>query len=207
VPLNETAIRQLRDSATALDLYTWLAYRLPRINGKKPATLSWQQLAVHFGNDRSNIRKFRQTIRDAWERHVSAVYPEAQAEFDTTVIKLHASPAPLQQKLIALGPFPPVTDDKSTPARTGDDVAPSAMPDTAADRFMAALTDALGSVQSRVWLKKAALEEVDGDWVLLTDTAFIASWIASHFDQALDRAAAACGLPRRPAVRCRRDVT
>ena len=32
VPLNETAIRQIRDSATALDLYTWLAYRLPRLN-------------------------------------------------------------------------------------------------------------------------------------------------------------------------------
>jgi hypothetical protein len=28
VPLNETAIRQIRDSATGLDLYTWLAYRL-----------------------------------------------------------------------------------------------------------------------------------------------------------------------------------
>ena len=35
VPLNENAIRQLRDSATALDLYTWLAYRLPRINPKR----------------------------------------------------------------------------------------------------------------------------------------------------------------------------
>ena len=51
VPLNEAAIRQIRDSATALDLYTWLAYRLPRLNPKRPATLSWQQLAVHFGND------------------------------------------------------------------------------------------------------------------------------------------------------------
>ena len=72
VPLNETAIRQIRDSATALDLYTWLAYRLPASQsapGLRP--LSWQQLAVHFGNDGSNIRKFRQTVRDAWERQVS----------------------------------------------------------------------------------------------------------------------------------------
>jgi hypothetical protein len=38
VPLNEHAIRQLRDSATALDLYTWLAYRLPRISPKLCAT-------------------------------------------------------------------------------------------------------------------------------------------------------------------------
>ena len=67
VPLNEHAIRQLRDSPTALDLYTWLAYHLPRINPKRPAAISWQQLATHFGNDGKNIRKFRQTVRDAWE--------------------------------------------------------------------------------------------------------------------------------------------
>lgn len=82
VPLNETAIRQLRDSATALDLYTWLAYQLPRLNARRPVMLSWQQLATHFGNDGRNIRKFRQTVRDAWKRQVSAVYPEARAEFD-----------------------------------------------------------------------------------------------------------------------------
>jgi hypothetical protein len=92
VPLNETAIRQIRDSATALDLYTWLAYRLPRLNPKRLATISWQQLAVHFGNDGRHIRKFRQTVRDAWERQVSAVYPEARADFDTTVIRLYPSP-------------------------------------------------------------------------------------------------------------------
>ena len=36
VPLNEHAIRQLRDSPTALDLYTWLAYRLPRVIVQAP---------------------------------------------------------------------------------------------------------------------------------------------------------------------------
>jgi hypothetical protein len=51
VPLDENAVRQLRDSATSLDLYTWLSYRLPRINKSRPTLLSWQQLAVHFGND------------------------------------------------------------------------------------------------------------------------------------------------------------
>jgi hypothetical protein len=69
-------------------------------NPKRPAAITWQQLAVHFGNDGKNIRKFRQTVRDAWDSHVSAVYPEARAEFDTTLIRLHTSPAPLQQKLV-----------------------------------------------------------------------------------------------------------
>ena len=117
VPLNEHAIRQLRDLATALDLYTWLAYRLPRINPKRPATLSWQQLAVHFGNEGTNIRKFRQTVRDAWQRHVSAVYPEAHADFDTTVIRLLASPAPLERRLVV---GPNLTLVQTTAERTDD---------------------------------------------------------------------------------------
>jgi hypothetical protein len=33
--------------------------------------MNWQQLASHFGNEPSNIRKFRQTVRDAWEHQVS----------------------------------------------------------------------------------------------------------------------------------------
>ena len=31
VPFDENAVRQIRESATSLDLYTWLSYRLPRI--------------------------------------------------------------------------------------------------------------------------------------------------------------------------------
>ena len=194
VPLNEAAIRQLRDSATALDLYTWLAYRLPRLNPKRPTTLSWQQLAVHFGNDGRHIRKFRQTIRDAWERQVSAVYPEARADFDTTVIRLHASPAPLQQKQVHGAHLKVVTDDTGTPAPLSDDIGP---------RFISALAQGIGSVAARPWLKGADLEEIEGEWVLLTPTRFSADWIRGHFDQALREAAQAVGLAAPPVVRAR----
>jgi len=51
VLLNETTIRQIRDPATALDLYIWLAYRLRRLDPKCPVALSWQQFATHFGNE------------------------------------------------------------------------------------------------------------------------------------------------------------
>jgi hypothetical protein len=199
VPLNEHAIRQLRDSATALDLYTWLAYRLPRINPKRPAAISWQQLAVHFGNDGHNIRKFRQTVRDAWERHVSAVYPEARADFDTTLIRLYASPAPLQQKLFSGASLRATADDKGTAAVP----LPSPTPDATPEKFRAALAKALGPTDARAWLRDAALQDVDGEWVLLTGTRFVAHWIATRFDQALAQAAAAAGLAAAPAVRPR----
>jgi Plasmid encoded RepA protein/DnaA N-terminal domain len=200
VPLNETAIRQIRDSATALDLYTWLAYRLPRLNPKRPATLSWQQLAVHFGNDGRHIRKFRQTVRDAWERQVSAVYPEARADFDTTVVRLHASPPPLQQKSVQGARLRVVTDDTRTP-ETPADIAGGA-----ADlgvRFMAALADVIGTVAARPWLKDATLQDVEGAWVLITATRFTADWIRAHFDQALRQAAQTVGLTAPPLVRAR----
>ena len=116
VPLDECAIRQLRDSATALDLYTWLAYRLPRITAARPVILSWAQLAAHFGNDRADIRKFRYSLREAWERQVSAVYPAARAEFDTKAVRLYPSPAPLERKLLSIAcARPAATDDLGTP--------------------------------------------------------------------------------------------
>ena len=202
VPLNETAIRQIRDSATALDLYTWLAYRLPRLNPKRPVTLSWQQLATHFGNDGRHIRKFRQTVRDAWERQVSAVYPEARADFASAVIRLHASPAPLKQTLVPGAHLTLVTDDKGTPpvgkgeGGDGNEVA--------APRFLAALAEIVGATAAHSWLKDATLEPVDGGWVLLVGTRFTADWIRGHFDQQVRQAADAVGLAAVPAIGVRR---
>jgi hypothetical protein len=194
VPLNEHAIRQLRDSATALDLYTWLAYRLPRINQKRPSVLSWQQLAVHFGNEGNNIRKFRQTVRDAWERHVSAVYPEARADFDTTVIRLHASPAPLQRKLLPgahlaiVSPAAEATDDKG------------AVPSDIPARFLAAVTATIGPGETRAWFRDAELQEEAGTWHLAVATSFKADWIRSRFQVALERGRDAAGLKDTPDV-------
>jgi hypothetical protein len=201
VPLNETAIRQIRDSATALDLYTWLAYRLPRLNPKRPSTISWQQLAVHFGNDGRHIRKFRQTVRDAWERQVSAVYPEARADFDTTVIRLYPSPPPLQQKLFPGSHLTVVADEEGTPHAVEGalDLVGANLP----KRFIDAMATAIGPAQAHLWLKDVSLERVEDEWVLVAGTRFCAHWIRSRFDNALRHAAAAVALPGPPDVRVR----
>ena len=188
VPLNEHAIRQLRDSPTALDLYTWLAYRLPRI-ARKPATLSWQQLAVHFGNDGHNIRKFRQTVRDAWERQVSAVYPEARADFDSTIIRLHPSPPPLQQSRIYLK-LATSTDAHGTESPQDD--LPS--------RFLTALRDRIGQAEARSWLANAVLRQAGEEWELVVSSSFKADWIRAQFSQALEHARVTAGLDAVPGV-------
>jgi hypothetical protein len=202
VPLNEHAIRQIRDSATALDLYTWLAYRLPRINQAKPISMNWQQLASHFGNEQANMRKFRQTVRDAWEHQVSAVYPEARAEFDASIIRLHSSPAPLQQKLIQGAKLAVIagglTDDKGTPTptATGSDIPAC---------FLKALRGSVEPSLANVWMKEVRLEKQDEAWVLTTTSSFKADYIRAHFSQALERAAEHVGLAHRPDVRMRKS--
>ena len=190
VPLDENAIRQLRDSATALDLYTWLAYRLPRIGKGRPSLLSWSQLAVHFGNDGNNIRKFRQTIRDAWERHVSAVYPEARAEFDTTAIRLFASPAPLQRRPLRLvSPAPAPAPEASTVV-------------TPAPTLLEVFKEAIGETLARAWLSDATFETGE-EASIVVGSRFKADYIRQNFGPQLDRAARDCGLQRAPAVTSR----
>jgi hypothetical protein len=195
VPLNEHAIRQLRDSATALDLYTWLAYRLPRISAKKPTSLSWQQLAAHFGNEGTNIRKFRQTVRDAWERQVSGVYPEARAEFDTGMVRLYASPAPLQRTLTPglrlVQPIAQPTDGEGTPRPAAEDMA---------NKLMVALRARLDASLARLWLVDTRFEERDGVWHLVAPTAFKADWLRQNFSLDLQRVAESFDLAETPRV-------
>lgn len=196
VPLDENAIRQLRESPTALDLYTWLAYRLPRINSRRPTTLSWQQLAVHFGNDGGHIRKFRQTVREAWDRHVSAVYPDARADFDATIIRLHASPAPLSRRVVngaALTVVPNTTQDAKSEKTTDAEGTPA--------RFLLALRSQLGAVEARMWLADATMDYLDGEWTLSLQSRFKADWVRNKFSHMLSQAAIIAGLEYAPGVR------
>ncbi|VWX50809.1 replication protein RepA [Novosphingobium sp. 9U] len=98
VPLNEIAIRELKGTPTALDLYTYLAYRLPRIGSDKGQVISWDQLAKHLGNE-ADTKRFRQTVRETMQL-VSAVYPNANVDLSGRKVVLHPSPAPLERKLV-----------------------------------------------------------------------------------------------------------
>jgi hypothetical protein len=98
VPLNEIAIRELKGIPTALDLYTYLAYRLPRIGADKGQIISWDQLAKHLGNE-ADSKRFRQTVRETMQI-VSAVYPNANIDLSGRKVILHPSPAPMERKLV-----------------------------------------------------------------------------------------------------------
>ncbi|MFT4054286.1 MAG: replication protein RepA [Novosphingobium sp.] len=131
VPLNEIAIRELKGTPTALDLYTYLAYRLPRIAADKGQTISWDQLARHLGND-ADSKRFRQTVRETMQL-VSAVYPNANVDMSGRKVVLFPSPAPLERKLV--GPHLRLLGAPAAKEAPRSSVLPKAKPrkDEAAD--------------------------------------------------------------------------
>lgn len=99
VPLDNRALHALKGSALALDVYTWLAHRLHRIEGR-PITLYWANMREQFGQeylgknaDKDFKREFLKCLRA-----VLAVYPQAKVKQVTGGLLLMASPPPIPYK-------------------------------------------------------------------------------------------------------------
>ncbi|EPN9162984.1 replication protein RepA [Escherichia coli] len=99
VPLDSRALHALKGSALSLDIYTWLAHRLHRINGK-PVRLFWANLREQFAQeyqgkdpDKDFKKKFLPALKD-----VLAVYPTAKVEQIKGGILLYSSPPPIPFK-------------------------------------------------------------------------------------------------------------
>jgi hypothetical protein len=104
VPLNEMAIRNLAHNAMALDLYTWLAQRLHRIDPAKASVfVPWKGLKEHFGHGYGRMDNFKRVFRDT-VRQVKAVYPQAKFDLDTGGMRLKHSRPPVEGRLLSLKP-------------------------------------------------------------------------------------------------------
>lgn len=96
VPLDEAAIRHIRNSSMALDVYCWLAYRLHSLSAPKPIT--WAALAGQFG---AGI-KLRKHFKPAFFESLylaQAVYRDAKVEVTETGLILFPSPPPVRKLL------------------------------------------------------------------------------------------------------------
>lgn len=101
VPLNETAISRLAHNAMALDIYTWLAQRLHRVEQGKSALVPWTALYEQFGQGYERIRDFRRVyVRTLKPVHV--VYPEAKFDLVEAGMKLWHSRPPIARKLLPI---------------------------------------------------------------------------------------------------------
>jgi hypothetical protein len=99
VPLEERALGALSHSATALDLYCWLAQRLHRVHPREAALVPWTALHRQFGQDHARIRRFRESFLVAL-RQVRAVYPDAKLDVSAGGLTLHHSTPPIPYRRV-----------------------------------------------------------------------------------------------------------
>jgi hypothetical protein len=98
VPLDENHLAALSHSAMALDVYSWLAQRLHRIEQHRTAFVPWVSVSQQFGLEYDRIRKFREVFKVALGQ-VQAVYREARVKPGPGGLTLWRSPPPVKRKL------------------------------------------------------------------------------------------------------------
>ena len=101
VPLNESAVAHLSHNAMALDIYTWLAQRLHRIEGGKDALVSWSALQEQFGPGYAQVREFRRVFKHTLAQ-VRVVYPDACFDLNACGMNLKHSRPPVPKRLLPL---------------------------------------------------------------------------------------------------------
>lgn len=102
VPLNETAVARLSHNAMGLDIYTWLAQRLHRVEEGKGAFVAWASLKEQFGHGYGRMDNFKRVYRTTL-RQVKLVYPEAKFDLDGEGMRLKHSRPPVARKLLPMG--------------------------------------------------------------------------------------------------------
>ena len=88
IPVDMRALRALKKSSLALDIYTTLTYRASY--AKRASTIPWKKLAEQLGSNYKLVRQFKAAFV-AELRKVAAVYPAAQ--FDVTEAGLVLKPS------------------------------------------------------------------------------------------------------------------
>lgn len=99
VPIDLRAFMELKGSALAMDIYTWLAQRLHRLTGR-PTVLHWASLREQFGQEYQG-KDPDKDFKDAFVpqlKKVLAVYPKAKVKQITGGLMLMASPPPIPLK-------------------------------------------------------------------------------------------------------------
>ena len=101
VPLNEGAVARLSHSAMALDVYTWLAQRLHRVDPQKTGFIPWVSMKAQFGHDYGRMVDFRRVFTRTLKL-VKAVYREARFTLDGQGMRVYNSPPPVARRLLQI---------------------------------------------------------------------------------------------------------
>ena len=94
VPVDMRALKALRRSPMALDIYCWLTYRMSCL--RTEIVIPWPVLAVQFGADYGRLRAFKEAFLDLLRR-VLLVYPAAGVEPTSSGLRLRPSRAHIRR--------------------------------------------------------------------------------------------------------------
>jgi hypothetical protein len=93
--LDERAIEKIHANSRALDVYSWMAFRLPHI--VQPVFIPWDTLRPQFGVGINVKRNFPSVMRDDLMLALS-VYEKARVDIVDRGVMLHPSPPPVQRR-------------------------------------------------------------------------------------------------------------
>lgn len=102
VPLDEAAVTRLSNSAMGLDVYTWLAQRLHRVDPRKPAFVPWISLKDQFGHGYDRMDNFKRVFRHTLTQ-VKIVYRDAKFSLDDKGMTVQHSRPPVLRRQIGPG--------------------------------------------------------------------------------------------------------
>ena len=102
IPIPTTRLRQVAHNAMAIDILTFLCYRLPLIEPNSAETVTWRQLNAQFGNRGEAVYQFKDTFIDSIKLALRA-YPEARVDLIEAGLHLHHSnPAAVRRAFFVL---------------------------------------------------------------------------------------------------------
>lgn len=105
VPLDERALCALSHSAMGLDIYSWLAQRLHRIDPRKPQFIPWSALKNQFGWHYGAMFKFKQVFRHTLTQ-VLMEYRGARVELDGRGMAMRHSQPPVKARIAIVPKLP-----------------------------------------------------------------------------------------------------
>jgi hypothetical protein len=102
IPVDMRALRMLKKSPLALDVYCWLAYRIYTLNmGRRPSvSIPWQSLQMQFGagypvDTKQGQRNFKKAFIEQLKKIHILAYQDAKFELAETALTLFKSPPAL----------------------------------------------------------------------------------------------------------------
>lgn len=98
VPHDMRALVGLYENTRAMDIYTWLAYRLPRLKERTDILVRFSDLKPVFGTGVKDSYKFRQAFKLALH-DAMRWYPEGRVGLEKEGLRLFPSPSPVPRDL------------------------------------------------------------------------------------------------------------